>query len=336
MRASEHSSFWKTIFPVRWLCAYRWQVGLRKRTQVSLAAGTLDDFILLKAPYGHFYADPFIVEEGQRVFLFMEDYSYLARTAKLICAELDGSGNVLETRTIVAPPYHISYPHVFACDGTYYIIPETAAADRVELYRATRFPWEWRLEKILLSGLKLHDPTHIIVNNEHWIFAGGSSTGAAGKYDQLHLFHAPSIFDNFKAHPNNPVKLDSASARPAGRIIMNGDRLIRPAQDCSRWYGCGLKFMAVDSITPSHYAEHAVAALPASWLPDGYIGTHTYNTSEHFEVVDVCSYGLAAPAVAGRARTLFGRITGLTAHKRQPKEVSLACIKPGQAVSENH
>jgi hypothetical protein len=304
--------------PAKWLCAYRWQVGIRARSTRSLSDMTLDDFRLLEAPYGHFFADPFLVEHQKRTFLFMEDYNYLTRVAKLICSEINTLCEVIETRTIVEQPYHMSYPHVFFLDGSYFMIPETASANRVELYRAVNFPWEWKLETILLDGTKLQDPTHIVINNRHWIFAGGSSTGACGQYDELHLFHAATIYDRFRPHPGNPVKVGLASSRPAGRITAERGRLIRPAQDCSRWYGCGLKFMAIDLIDDSTYAEHEVSSLPDAWLLDGYLGTHTYNASENFETIDVCSYGLELPAIMGRTRTLLQRIAGIHAHQRLP------------------
>src|SRR6185437_9688752 len=107
----------------------------------------------------------------------------------------------------------LSYPNVFQFDGKYYMIPETASTSRVELYRAVNFPWEWKFEKVLLSGSKFQDVTWFQFEGKHWLFAGGSSTGLGGQYDQLHLFHAPTVFDRVKPHPANPVKTDLGSAR---------------------------------------------------------------------------------------------------------------------------
>jgi len=290
--------------PLRWISAYRWRVGIRPRTSALAVTGHLDDFKFLEAPFGHFHADPFVVEHEGQVFLFFEDYNYLTRSASLACAELDSSCNVLQVRTIVQKPYHMSYPHVFVFDGCYYMIPETAAVNRVELYRAVKFPWEWTFEKVLLHEAKLHDATCVASDDKYWILAGGSSTGLPGHHDQLHVFFAPTIFDSFTPHARNPVKTDLGSARPAGAIVKSGERLIRPAQDCSRYYGCGLTFMEIEVISESAYSERALASLPDSWLGHGDLGTHTYNASEHFEVIDVCSYGVELAAIIGRARSL--------------------------------
>ncbi len=296
---------------MKWFCAYRWHVGIRTRNYQSCGPSqSAGHFSLLTAPYGHFYGDPFIVEHERKTFLFLEDYRYLTRMARLICCELDENGKVIETRPILQPPYHVSYPQVLKIDGEHYMIPETGAAMRLELYRAVRFPWEWKLEKILMSGFAFQDPTHAVINGRHWIFSGGSSTGVRGQYDELHLFHAPTIHDRFRPHPGNPVKTDLSSARPAGRLLMDGESIIRPAQDCSRWYGCGIKFMRIDAIDEFRYSEQLVGEPPDAWLPDGYMGPHTYNESAHFEVIDICSYGLHGPAIAGRVRSLVRKIGG--------------------------
>jgi hypothetical protein len=329
MTTKGHSHAWAMAPPAKWFCAYRWHVGIRPRRHLAPGKEGAEGFTLLEAPYGHFYGDPFVVEHEGRVFLFVEDYSYLRRMARLVCCELDGSGNVLETRPVVEPPYHVSYPQVFEVDGTYYMIPETAAARRLELYRAVRFPWEWQLERFLLSGVMLHDPTHAIIGGRHWIFAGGSSAGQRGQYDQLHLFHAPTIHDSFQPHPRNPVKTDQASTRPAGSVIVDGEHLIRPAQDCSRWYGCGLNFMQVDLIDESGYAEHSLGSPPDSWLVEGYMGPHTYNFSEHFEVIDMASYGFVASAILGRSLSVVPKLAARSKSGR-PRAINVECARDGR------
>jgi hypothetical protein len=298
----DHS--WTTLAPIKWFCAYSWRVAVRPRDPGSFVGSGQRPFRFVDAPYGHFFADPFVIEEGGRTFVFAEDYSYFARSGRLACVELDAFGRVLQTRTILQRPYHLSYPQVFCVAGTYYMIPETASANRVELYRAVDFPWQWKLDRILLNGVRLYDPTHAIIDGKHWIFAGGCSNRNGRYHDELHLFHAPSIHDKFRPHRGNPVKTDLASARPAGALRVVGHRLIRPAQDCRGWYGRGLTFMAVDFLDEKSYGESPVLRVPDTWVPGNHVGIHTFNASEHFEVIDVCYYGLKMAAFAGRARSL--------------------------------
>lgn len=313
---ARHLRSWTTVAPAKWFCAYSWRVAIRPRTRPFPGTGGAAPFHFVDAPYGHFFADPFVVENNGRIFLFVEDYFYLDRAATLRCAEVDVSGRVIETQTVLRRPYHLSYPQVFGVNGVYYMIPETASAERVELYRAVSFPWKWQLERILLNGVRLYDPTHAIIDGRHWIMAGGCS-GGSRSHDELHLFHAPSIHDRFISHPRNPVKTDASSARPGGALIVSGSHLIRPAQNCEGWYGRGLTFMNIDSIDESAYSERPLLTVPGSWAPGNHLGVHTFNASENFEVIDVCDYGLQVPAFAGRVKTVLKRVNRNSAMPRQ-------------------
>jgi hypothetical protein len=78
---------------------------------------------------------------------------------------------------------------------------------------------------------------------------------------------------------------DVRRARPAGALFHDGDRLIRPSQDCARAYGYALVFSEVVTITETEYEERPIARLDPGWVR-GNLGTHTYTRSEQFEVID--------------------------------------------------
>jgi hypothetical protein len=68
------------------------------------------------------------------------------------------------------------------------------------------------------------------------------------------------------------LKIDRASARPAGRPFTIGTRLYRPSQDCSHTYGGAVNVMAIDELTPDAFREHVALRLDPepSWpYPDG-------------------------------------------------------------------
>lgn len=322
-RSSIHSSALSRKLPFRLLCAYRWRIGIRKRRRPVGSEINLAELTFVDAPVGHYYADPFIFEEQGRVFLFFEDYSMFTRLGTLVCAELDRSLKIVRLKQILNRPYHLSYPHVFWFDGSYFMIPETASAECVELYRAVNFPWDWRFERVLLSGAKYQDVTVLQYAGRHWLLAGGSSTQMVGDYDELHIFHGDSILGTFTPHPGNPVRTDLSSARPAGAVIKEGDRLIRPAQDCSLWYGCGLNFMEIEVINELEYRERQLLKLAGStWT--GNIGIHTYNASEHLEAFDFCSYGIDVPAIIGRAKSFISHGVAKSPGQAQVQKLSLA------------
>src|SRR4029077_11227797 len=79
----------------------------------------------------------------------------------------------------------------------------------------------------------------------------------------LHAYYAPAIGGPWSPHANTPLKRDAASARPAGRPFTIGDRVYRPAQDCSVTYGGAVSVMEIETLTPATFRETLALRLQA-------------------------------------------------------------------------
>ena len=66
---------------------------------------------------------------------------------------------------------------------------------------------------------------------------------------------------------------------------MWNSQLIRPAQDCSLGYGCGLSFLKVKILTRDNYEEELVQNIKPLWHED-YVGMHTFNFCDNLSVID--------------------------------------------------
>jgi len=53
---------------------------------------------------------------------------------------------------VLKRPFHVSYPFVFAWNSAIFMIPETAHANEIALYKFIRFPNELIKLRILLEG----------------------------------------------------------------------------------------------------------------------------------------------------------------------------------------
>ncbi|HJY77960.1 MAG TPA: hypothetical protein VKE95_15095, partial [Burkholderiales bacterium] len=184
--------------------------------------------------------------------------------------------------------YHLSYPFLLEHDGSLYMIPESAQNRSVELYRCVDFPSRWRLEQVLLEGVRCVDATLHRAGDRWWMFANGAVGESDYFDDELHLFHAEHPAGDWKPHRLNPVKSDPRGARPAGRLYHHGNVLYRPAQICVPRYGAGLSINRVQRLTPQDYAERQVQRiLPAE--KDGILCLHTVNRAGALTVVDACT-----------------------------------------------
>jgi hypothetical protein len=93
-----------------------------------------------------------MVRSGNSYFIFVEEFIYKTNKGHISVLELDLTGHLLKTERIIENPYHMSYPFVFECDGTWYMIPETGGNRSIELYRCTEFPWKWEFVKSINEG----------------------------------------------------------------------------------------------------------------------------------------------------------------------------------------
>jgi hypothetical protein len=179
--------------------------------------------------------------------------------------------------------YHLSYPFVFQNGGEWYMLPETSENRTVELWRATEFPWRWELDKVLLRDVVAVDPTLLEHDGRLWLFLNLNETGAS--HEELFLFHADSLHDEWRPHPMNPVVSDLRRARPAGGFFVEAGQLYRPAQDCSADYGSAIWLHRVDVLDEHEYRETPVRRIDASWHP-GATSTHTISRAGGFDAID--------------------------------------------------
>lgn len=234
----------------------------------------------IPAPPGHQFADPFLIEEGMARYLFLEEVPAGTIKGRLAVLEQHGGGAWSQPTVIADEAYHMSYPFVFAHEGDYFMIPETAAANEVALYRALRFPCEWRREKVLCSGIPLVDTTPLWHEGRWYFFTTRPQPGT-----ETYLFSADRLDGEWKYHPQNPVSTDIRRARGAGRIFPRDGKLYRPGQDCSIRYGYALTLNEIVELTPDQYRERPGPVILPDWWP-GLRATHTLAVGTGIEILD--------------------------------------------------
>lgn len=75
------------------------------------------------------------------------------------------------------------------------------------------------------------------------------------------------------------------SGPTCGQIFSHQGRLIRPGQDCSQFYGRAVVLNHIEELSVNDYRETPILTLEPDWQP-GNVGTHTFNQSENYQVVD--------------------------------------------------
>jgi hypothetical protein len=239
----------------------------------------------LLPPPDRFWADPFAIRRNGRDYVFFEELIHERGLGHISVAELGEEGFTSAPVTVLERPFHLSYPFLLEHEGDVLLIPEMALEGRVEIFRATKFPYEWDLATTILEGQMLVDSTLAHINDKWWMFATVVDQ-CSDPSANLHLFYANSPYGPWVPHRMNPIRTDVRSSRPAGALFEFGGQWYRPSQDCSIRYGFAVQLQRIVAIDTDRYHEEPVARLNPTWRR-GLIGTHTVNRAGGLTVLDL-------------------------------------------------
>ena len=281
-----------------------WSVGIYEGTSpfnLVPAAGVTNP-VLTAADVtdipARFVADPFLVKEGDQYWMFVEVLNEATDQGDLAVAASSDGRHWTYDGIVLDEPFHLSYPQVFSWEGAYYMIPESGEDHCVRLYRASRFPYAWERVNTLLEGAAFLDPTLFHLDGTWWLFASIETD------DNLHLYIAEDLTGPWAEHPASPVVSGNADiARPAGRVLAVGGRIVRCTQDCDPTYGNAVRAFEITELTPTVYREQPLtngtilAASGSSWNADGM---------HHLDAVKTEGPGWLASVDGLRVKVVFG------------------------------
>jgi hypothetical protein len=263
----------------------RWRIALSKNGAQPT---------IIESPPDTYWADPFVIERDGKAHLFFEEYLYGPKRGVISHVAVDDPkpGQVrrdLNATIIIDQPHHLSYPFLFTHKGELFMIPESSAANKVEVWRARDFPHGWTREATLLSGVSAADTSLLEHDGRWWLFTNIDRSGTNDHRTELHVFHAPDpIAGPWTPHAANPVLVDARSARMAGGFLKAADgRPIRCGQVQGRKYGENVAYRLITELTESTYAEapltdvHPIAITPGA-------RTHHVCARDNWVVADEC------------------------------------------------
>jgi hypothetical protein len=273
----------RLVLREEWFVAFRYRRS-RKPDLTRLETDPSAQYHVIEPPKDHYYADPFVVERDGRGYIFFEDYSYDTGKGVIAYVCVDGPKVMSRPATVLDCPYHLSFPFVFEWGGEVYMVPESSEARRIELYRATRFPDQWELERVLMADTNAVDSAILHRDGRFWLFTNIAVDGAP-TVDELFVFWSDSLDGDWTPHPLNPVVSDVRRARAAGRIFELDGRLVRPSQDCSVRYGGAVVFNELRMVDDEDWEGRPFLRVGPTWHA-GSLASHTYNFTRSYDVVD--------------------------------------------------
>lgn len=235
-----------------------------------------------------FVADPFMLLVRGVWYMFFEAVGKAHGRGEIALAMSDDGYTWQYRQVVLSEPHHLSYPCVFESGGEYYMIPETLQPRAIRLYVATSFPSQWRFAADLVP-VEAADPTILWHDGTWWLFA------CIRRNDWLGIYFADSLTGPWAPHPGNPVVNDVHGARPAGRLVNAGGKLIRFAQDCAPRYGRRVRAFEIlvltrDSYVEREYGGSPVTAPAAAWCASRmhHVDAHSQSDGTWIACVDGC------------------------------------------------
>lgn len=260
----------------------RWSVSyIDQPWQEALMANGVE----IDNPANRYFADPFIVADGENVFCFVEDYFETRSRGVISVLKLEGRthrfiGHALEEE------FHLSFPFVFEHDGKRYMCPETNEAREIRIYECIQFPLQWTLRSVAMRNVGAVD-TMIFLHGQRWWMLTNLDSAGVGEYgSELHLYHADDPLDaRWTAHPQNPLRVDPELARNAG-MLRDGATLFRVAQARGFGsYGVRSTIFEIEELNVDRYREREVKTLTPNFKP-GLSGTHHFHSNAGFSTWD--------------------------------------------------
>jgi hypothetical protein len=241
------------------------------------------DFLKPKA--FEWYADPFPVEVAGKNFVFFEYMDSFKRKGTIGVVEWKQGEGFGKVRKVLEEPFHMSFPNVFMHGGKWYMLPEPVEAEQLRLYEAESFPYKWKLNRILVSDIKIVDTT-ITRIDEHTLLLIGNWAKQIPNVWILDM-------DSFELQRVDWISPKLSRMRCGGNSITNHNAKYRVLQSTKKGYGTSCMFYQIDVIDllDKEYEEHFIGELTIEDITyKGDCGkasrVHTFNRFGHLETVD--------------------------------------------------
>jgi hypothetical protein len=271
----------RKIFSRRYNC---WTLFIGKG---NFLESTLFRLKPVKLPKNEFWADPFILNHNNENYIFFENYDYKLKKGKISCGIIRNN-TLINIKDVLVKDYHLSFPYVFKENGEIYLMPETNANNQLELYKCISFPDKWELHSTAFEGEKVADAFFYNDNKaQKWLFINKQVDLNSIMNNELYIYKVDSVdLKNIESHKENPVIINSKTARNAGSIFNYKNQIYRPSQaNMDSIYGRGLNINKIEKLNINEYIESKTTTVYPNFH-DGLISTHHLSQKDGLFVID--------------------------------------------------
>ena len=227
-----------------------------------------------------YFADPFVIKTKKDTYIFFEWYSYPKGKADLAVALK--SEEFKKHHKLTKFKEHRSYPYVFEHEDNIYCLPEANATKQVVLYRFDEEKIRLEKDTVLLEGAPIVDATLHFHDNKWFMYF----VNQKNSHTHLDIYYSDNLKGPYLPHDNNPVMIDCAKARPAGKVFIYKGKTIRPSQNCTEHYGQSITLEEIELLTEKQFVTKEFGQILPIENSDYKDGIHTINGDGDIVVFD--------------------------------------------------
>ncbi len=261
-----------------------WNVAYRKHS--ADIERNKSAFRIIPNPFLYWVADPFVFKRGNKYYIFAELYNRITYKGQIgYCVLSDDLKHVSRWRMAIKADVHLSFPFIFEKEKNIYIMPESCRAHDLRIYKCTRFPYKWEIDRTVLKNVVMADS---IVLDAQTIVS----------YDNIDRPRKLLLFKKTdKGWENTDCVEDSEMRlRLAGKMFTEKGANYLPLQDSSEdMYGRNVSVYKIQCFKDIGKGENfsyqiSPEGLVFKGLPYNPCGIHTFNFDGECEVIDVKTY----------------------------------------------
>jgi hypothetical protein len=182
----------------------QWFLGLRPRREETLPHEDPAPWRVVMPPTDRQWADPFLFEVDGVTHVFFEEIRHPHPQGGLAVARVEPGGELTGPEPVLRAGHHLSYPYVFRDGAETFMIPESAEAQRVELWAAADFPTRWTPVGALLEGVEAVDASVLRHDGLYWMWVNQAFDGVRLD-DETFLYFSDRLDGGWTPHPRNPA-----------------------------------------------------------------------------------------------------------------------------------
>lgn len=260
-----------------------WTIGFIEEPVADIVSGKQYSVHWMKNPYrNRWFADPFILDvTDKEIKVLVEEFYdpiHRGRISKLIVNR--DSYKLVEIVPFLELPTHLSFPAIKRVGDKVFIYPENGNASTLKLYQYNPATDECKEVKTL-SNDPLADAIWTEMFGEELIFSTHQPTHNGS---ELGVYRIDG--DLFKE--NELISFSANIARNAGDWFKIGNKVYRPAQDCTKRYGGAVILQEVIK-SGSAFEFKNVCRIEHTYK-NYRLGCHTFNNYKGLSVIDVNGY----------------------------------------------